>query len=65
VAVLYFLIPLAGVLVTAAVIAFFVAARDGQFDDLDTPPLRVLFDDDDVRRSVPALPSVPTQEPKS
>lgn len=61
-AVLYFLIPLAGVLVCAAVIAFFVAARDGQFDDLDTPPLRVLFDDDDVRRTTPVLNP---QEPKS
>lgn len=52
-AVLYFLIPLAGALVVAALVAFRAAARDGQFDDLDTPPLRVLFDDDTL------------QEPKS
>ncbi len=45
VTVLYFLIPLAGLLVAGAVLAFFAAARDGQFDDLDTPALRVLFDD--------------------
>ena len=50
-AVLYFLVPLAGLLVTGAVIAFWVAARNGQFDDLDTPPLRVLFDDDASPRS--------------
>ncbi len=63
-AVLYFLIPLAGVLVVAALVAFHMAARDGQFDDLETPPLRVLFDDDTVR---PATPSSATllQEPKS
>ena len=57
--VIYFLLPLAGLLVTAAVVAFFVAARDGQFDDLDTPPLRALFDD----ARPPAPPS--NQEPHS
>jgi cbb3-type cytochrome oxidase maturation protein len=62
-AVLYFLIPLAGVLVAAAVIAFYVAARDGQFDDLDTPPLRVLFDDD--ARLPSPTPPLPTQESES
>lgn len=53
-AVLYFLIPLAGVLVVAALVAFHLAARDGQFDDLDTPPLRVLFDDEGPAAARPA-----------
>lgn len=44
--VIYFLLPLAALLVAGAVIAFVMAARDGQFDDLDTPPLRILFDDE-------------------
>jgi cbb3-type cytochrome oxidase maturation protein len=57
VAVLYFLVPLAGLLVGIALIAFYVAARNGQFDDLDTPPLRVLFEDD-TRLD-------PSQEPRS
>ena len=43
--VLFFLIPLALVVVTAAVLAFRWALADGQFDDLDTPSLRVLVDD--------------------
>jgi cbb3-type cytochrome oxidase maturation protein len=60
-AVLYFLIPLAGVLVVAALVAFHMAARDGQFDDLETPPLRVLFDDD----STPTRRTTALQEPKS
>jgi cbb3-type cytochrome oxidase maturation protein len=51
VSVIYFLLPLAGLLVTAAVVAFFVAARGGQFDDLDTPPLRALFDDEPRERA--------------
>lgn len=44
--VLYFLIPIAFVLVAGALVAFRWAARDGQFDDLDTPPVRILLDDD-------------------
>ena len=43
--VLFFLIPLAFVVVTAAVLAFRWALSDGQFDDLETPSLRVLVDD--------------------
>lgn len=46
--VIYFLLPLAGLLVILAVIAFIGAARNGQFDDLETPPLRILFDDDEA-----------------
>lgn len=43
--VLFFLIPLAFVVVAAAVLAFRWALADGQLDDLDTPSLRVLVDD--------------------
>lgn len=43
--VLFFLIPLALVVVTAAVLAFRWALTDGQLDDLDTPALRVLVDE--------------------
>lgn len=43
--VIYFLLPLAALLVAGAVIGFLYAARDGQFDDLDTPAIRILFDD--------------------
>lgn len=46
--VMYVVLPLAIVLVAAAVIAFVWAARAGQFDDLDTPARRMLFDDDPV-----------------
>lgn len=43
--VLFFLIPLALVVVTAGVLAFRWALTDGQLDDLDTPSLRALVDD--------------------
>lgn len=45
--ILYLLIPLALLLLALAVWAFFWAVGAGQFDDLDTPALRVVMDDDD------------------
>ena len=44
--VLYLVLPLALILVFAAVLAFVWAARRGQFDDLETPALRIVPDDD-------------------
>jgi cbb3-type cytochrome oxidase maturation protein len=45
--ILFALIPIALVLLAFAVWAFFWAVKSGQFDDLDTPPLRILLDDED------------------
>lgn len=44
--VIYIVLPLALVIVGVAVAAFVWAARRGQFDDLDTPGVRMLHDDD-------------------
>lgn len=44
--VLYVLIPLALLIVGVAVAAYAWGAREGQFDDLDTPAYRALHDDD-------------------
>ena len=44
--VLYIVLPLALLVATGAVVAFVWAARAGQFDDLETPARRILFDDD-------------------
>ncbi len=44
--ILYFLIPLGLLLLGLAVWAFFWAVGSGQFDDLDTPAMRVVMDDD-------------------
>lgn len=43
--VLYVLIPFALVVVSAALVAFRWALSDGQFDDLQTPPLRILIEE--------------------
>ena len=44
--ILYILIPLALIVLAAAVWAFFWAVGSGQFDDLDTPAMRIILDDD-------------------
>ncbi len=44
--ILYLLIPLGLVLLALSVWAFFWAVRRGQFDDLESPALQILLDDD-------------------
>ena len=46
--VLLIMLPIALVLAGIGVWAFIAAARSGQFDDLDTPALRAVFDDDET-----------------
>ncbi len=43
--VLFIALPIALFLAAIAVIAFVVQVKTGQFDDLETPPRRILFDD--------------------
>ncbi len=45
--VILIMIPAALLLAGLGLAAFIIAARSGQFDDLDTPALRAVFDDDD------------------
>ena len=49
--VIFVLLPVALLFAAAAVATYVWAARSGQFDDLETPPLRILHDDDEVRAS--------------
>jgi len=44
--VIYIVLPLAMLVALAAVIAFVRAVRHGQFDDLETPGMRVLHGDE-------------------
>jgi cbb3-type cytochrome oxidase maturation protein len=57
--VLYLVVPLALLLVLGAVWAFVWAAGRGQFDDLDTPALRMLHDDAESRRTTKRAGSTP------
>ena len=45
--IVYLLIPIAIILVSVATWAFFYSVKNGQFDDLESPAHRILFDDDD------------------
>jgi len=46
--VIYWLIPLSIVILLVAVVIFFWAVRSGQFQDLDSPAVEILFGDDVV-----------------
>lgn len=47
--VIYVLLPVASALAVFFVIAFIWAVRRGQFDDLTTPAVRILHEDDDPK----------------
>ncbi len=58
---IFVLLPLA-LLIAAIAVGFFIwAARSGQFDDLETPPVRMLFDDVEPRRPPPPVTVAPTR----
>jgi cbb3-type cytochrome oxidase maturation protein len=56
---IFVLLPFALAIAAIAVACFVWAARTGQFDDLDTPAIRILFDDDDAAPGVRATPGAP------
>lgn len=49
--VLYVAVPVALAIALVAVIAFVFQVRNGQYDDLETPARRMLFDDIEQKRS--------------
>ena len=60
---IFVLLPLA-LLIAAIAVGFFIwAARTGQFDDLETPAVRILFDDEEPRRTTTSQPSKTTADP--
>jgi len=60
---IFVLLPLA-LLIAAIAAGFFVwAATSGQFDDLETPPVRILFDDEVPRVAAP--PTAPVAASRS
>jgi len=63
--VLYLVVPLALVVVGSALWAFVWASGRGQFDDLDTPALRMLRDDGDASVTPPPTDDVPTSHTSS
>jgi cbb3-type cytochrome oxidase maturation protein len=52
--ILFLLIPLSVVLVLVIGAVFWLALKGGQFDDLESPGLNVVLDDDSPQQVVPA-----------
>lgn len=50
--VIYVALPVAIALGTAALIACVRCIRAGQFDDLESPPLRILIEDDQINHTI-------------
>ena len=48
---LYLILPLSLLIAAGFVIAFVWAARDDQYEDLDTPPIRMLHEDPPLREA--------------
>ena len=59
--IIYVLVPLSIVLIGIATLVFFWAVRNGQFDDMDSPAHKILFDDDEPspQQSSPQQPAQP------
>ena len=55
--IIYLLIPVTLLLAGGALALFLWAVHSGQFDDLDTPPVRMLLDEDP--------PSAPAHPPRA
>lgn len=58
---IFVLLPLALLIALIAVGFFIWAAKSGQFDDLETPAVRMLFDDEAPRIAKPVAPAVSTR----
>jgi cbb3-type cytochrome oxidase maturation protein len=62
---IFVLLPLA-LLIAAIAVGFFIwAARTGQFDDLETPAVRILFDDEEPCPPQAAPPAADSTQPRS
>ena len=57
--VIYVALPIALLLGAAGMLACVRCIRDGQYDDLDTPPLRILSDDCDLSHPQTAAEDLP------
>jgi cbb3-type cytochrome oxidase maturation protein len=62
--IIYVLIPLSLLLMVLAIGFFFWAVKNDQFDDLDTPALDIL-DEDDVRKNMGTTEDTESLGPKS
>ena len=55
--ILYLLIPIGLILLALSIKLLFWAVRSGQYDDLDTEGRRILFDEDNIKKTANSSPS--------
>ncbi|KXU38826.1 cytochrome C oxidase Cbb3 [Ventosimonas gracilis] len=60
---LYILIPVALLIVAVVIYLFFWAVDNGQYDDLESPAHRILFDDEDPKHQAAAKPNSAPDKP--
>ena len=60
--VVYIVLPLALIFVIVALIVFARSVRAGQFDDLETPSVRMLHDDEEPRRAADQATAEPPDD---
>lgn len=58
--IIFITVPVTLLFIATGVAIFFWASKGGQFDDLDSPSHRILFDEDEHNR--PEKTDSPTQE---
>ncbi|MCW8878548.1 MAG: cbb3-type cytochrome oxidase assembly protein CcoS [Kangiellaceae bacterium] len=61
--VIYWLIPLSIAILFVAIGIFFWAVKSGQFQDLDSPAVEILFDDVDDKLVEKRKPNIPARPP--
>ena len=63
--IIYLLLPLSVLLAIIGLLAYLWSVRSGQFDDLDTPPLRMLVEDESdiqIRKDLSVNSSITKEE---
>lgn len=56
------MVPLSLLLLGLAILIFFWAVKSGQFDDMDSPAHRILFDDDETPLSKKSEQPTPSDQ---
>lgn len=63
--ILYLLVPAAVLLAALGVAAFAWAVRTGQFDDVDTPAVRAILEDEPAAGPPPSAPATESDQPET
>ena len=63
--VIYIALPVALLLGASALWACILTIRGGQYDDLESPPLRILIDEGSTKRSAPGAAQVNSSPEKT